>query len=113
MIKNVGIDIIKNKRIKRTMEFIKKILSPIEFKQYEFFFDKNTQKQFLAGRWAVKEALIKALKIKLILNEITIYLKDDNELYVSGLSLSKNEIIHVSLSHEQDYSIGFAIFSTF
>ncbi|PQP78113.1 holo-ACP synthase [Spiroplasma sp. ChiS] len=113
MIKNVGIDIIQNKRIKLSTAFIQKVLSPVEIKQYASFFNKNAQRQFLAGRWAVKEALIKALETKVILNEVTICLKDDNNLHVEGLSLKQNELIHISLSHERDYSVGFAIFSTF
>lgn len=113
MIKNIGIDIIQNKRIKPSIILIKKILSLIELKQYLTFFNKKTKQQFLAGRWAVKEALIKALEIKLILNKITIYSKKNNKIYVKGIFLKKNEIINISLSHEKNYSIGFAIFSTF
>lgn len=112
MIKNVGIDIIQNKRIKPSAALSQKLLSTIELREYETLFDKECQRQFLAGRWAVKEALIKVLKIKLILNEVTIKLKDDNKLHVEGIKLGENEIIHVSLSHERDYSIGFAIWST-
>lgn len=113
MIKNVGIDIIQNKRIKLSTAFIQKVLSPTEIKQYATFFDKNAQRQFLAGRWAAKEALVKALESKLILNQVTICLKDDNNLHVEGLSLEQNELVHVSISHEREYSVGFAIFSTF
>ncbi|RUO86177.1 holo-ACP synthase [Spiroplasma endosymbiont of Megaselia nigra] len=113
MIKNVGIDIIQNKRIKLSTAFIQKVLSPAEIKQYATFFDKNTQRQFLAGRWAAKEALVKALESKLILNQVTICLKDDNNLHVEGLSLEQNELVHVSISHEREYSVGFSIFSTF
>ncbi|WP_425379234.1 holo-ACP synthase [Spiroplasma endosymbiont of Polydrusus pterygomalis] len=113
MIKNVGIDIVQNKRIKLSTAFVKKLLSPVELKQYKTFFDKSARRQFLAGRWVVKEALVKALDIRVILNEVTIYLKDDNNLLVEGLSLAQNEIVHVSLSHERDYSVGLAVFSTF
>ncbi|WHQ37554.1 4'-phosphopantetheinyl transferase superfamily protein [Spiroplasma sp. SV19] len=112
MIKNVGIDIVQNKRIKPSVALSQKLLSSTELKEYETFFDKERQRQFLAGRWAVKEALIKALEIKLILNEVTIKLKDDNKLHVEGITLGADEIIHVSLSHERDYSVGFAIWST-
>ncbi|AOX44038.1 holo-[acyl-carrier-protein] synthase [Spiroplasma sp. NBRC 100390] len=113
MIKNVGIDIIQNKRIKPSAELSQKLLSAIELKEYETLFDKERQRQFLAGRWAAKEALIKALEIKLILNEVTIKLKDDNKLHVEGITLEENDIVHVSLSHERDYSVGIAIWSTY
>ncbi|WP_425379548.1 4'-phosphopantetheinyl transferase superfamily protein [Spiroplasma endosymbiont of Stenodema calcarata] len=113
MIKNVGIDIVQNKRIKPSAAFSQKLLSAVELIEYEMFFDKKQQRQFLAGRWAVKEALIKALEIKLILNQVTIKLKDDNKLHVAGITLEDNEIIHVSLSHERNYSVGFAILATY
>ncbi|KAF0851526.1 MAG: 4'-phosphopantetheinyl transferase superfamily protein [Spiroplasma poulsonii] len=113
MIKNVGIDIVQNKRIKPSTVLSQKLLSISELQEYETLMDKEHQRQFLAGRWAAKEALIKALEIKLILNEVTIKLKDDNKLYVEGVPLGENEVIHVSLSHERDYSVGFAIWSTY
>ncbi|WP_368487066.1 holo-ACP synthase [Spiroplasma sp. DGKH1] len=111
MIKNVGIDIIKNKRIKVNDQFASKILAEKEFQYYSSVDSKTRQREYLAGRWAVKEALIKALEYNFPLNTVCIATGDDNKLKVTGLNLAENEFLNISLSHEEEYSVGIAILS--
>ena len=62
--KGIGTDIIEIKRIKQLNHrerFIHKLLSEEEFRLYQSFQHEKRQNEFLAGRWAAKEALYKAL----------------------------------------------------
>ncbi len=64
MIQGIGTDIISINRIaqlKNKEAFIKKILSQQEIAVYETFKSPKRQQEFLAGRFAAKEALYKAL----------------------------------------------------
>ncbi|MFZ5978998.1 MAG: holo-ACP synthase [Candidatus Zixiibacteriota bacterium] len=63
MVKSLGVDITEISRIKADLEkfgerFVRRILGPEEIKTYELRRDKDS---FLAGRFAAKEACIKAL----------------------------------------------------
>ena len=63
MIFGVGIDVVEISRIKKTLannKFAKKILTPAEHQYYQNL--SNSRKiEFLAGRFAAKEAFAKAL----------------------------------------------------
>ena len=62
--KGIGTDIIEIKRIKELNHrerFIHKLLSNDELNMYINFKSDKRKDEFLAGRWAVKEALYKAL----------------------------------------------------
>jgi len=58
MIAGIGTDIVRIQRL--TDPLIKKILSESEFKIYLSFSSEKRKKEFAAGRFAAKEALIKA-----------------------------------------------------
>jgi holo-[acyl-carrier protein] synthase len=64
MIKGIGIDIIELERIEHMIQqqprFIQRILSPREQEKWQALSGKR-QVEFMAGRFAVKEALAKAL----------------------------------------------------
>ncbi|AGM26254.1 holo-[acyl-carrier protein] synthase [Spiroplasma syrphidicola EA-1] len=112
MIKNVGIDIVKNNRITASPEFVKKLLSPVEYEYYSKISNLNRQIEYLAGRWAAKEAIIKAINHeRIVLNEISITLSDNKIIVVDGVPLQRNEQLNVSISHEQEYSVAVAILS--
>lgn len=93
---SVGIDNVLIERMDNVSpSFPKKILSKREFEQYE---NAKNKKEFLAGRFAAKEAYIKAsgnLKIKY--NEIEV-LSDENgkpRIYIDD-----KEVGDISITHD-------------
>ena len=101
----VGIDIVKNSRIKLTPDFLQKFLSKNELALINSFTSKKRRKEFAAGRWAVKEAIFKALDNPIALNSIDIGY-ENNKPVVLNTDL-KN--VSISISHEKNYSVGIAI----
>lgn len=119
MADSVGIDLAEVDRIRRLLErygerLIKRILGREERQLYEARGDKAV---FLAGRFAAKEAVIKALGAYLkrrppmhrlqVLNDDTgrphLRLPSELEAQLSGLR------IMISISHERKYAIGMAV----
>jgi len=106
--RGVGIDIVENQRVRKSMSdaFARKVLSKEELEKYDAYND-NRKVEFLAGRFAAKEAIIKCLS--------------DYELPVmSNLNIINNEKgkpeikykdyeIELSISHEKNYSVAIAI----
>lgn len=102
MIKGIGCDIVENKRIK--LKIAKKILTSNEL---IFFNDINSEKrkiEFLASRFAAKEAIIKATNNKVDMKEIEVSNLN------SGKPISNILGVHLSISHEDNYSIAYAIY---
>ncbi|WP_079477090.1 holo-ACP synthase [Halobacillus salinus] len=64
MIKGIGIDLIEldriNQSIKRSSRFVQRILTPLEQERYRQLNEKR-QTEFVAGRFAAKEAFAKAV----------------------------------------------------
>ncbi|ELK48675.1 holo-ACP synthase [Halobacillus sp. BAB-2008] len=64
MIEGIGIDIIEldriNQSIKRNPRFVQRILTENEYQRYEML-NEGRRVEFLAGRFAAKEACAKAL----------------------------------------------------
>lgn len=105
--KGIGIDIIKIARIKLENKLEDKILSKEE---KSYFLKKNNIEKinFLAGRWALKEAIIKALSNKNIdFRQINIYNAENGQPKTNFF----NKKILLSLSHEKDYAVAIALFN--
>lgn len=98
MIKGLGCDIVEHGRVKLKLARI--ILTEKELIEFE---SKVNQIEYLASRFAAKEAIIKATNKKYLLNEIEIY----NNL--DGSPATNVEGITLSISHEKNYSIATAI----
>jgi len=123
-IKGVGVDIAKIPRFKRIIEshessFIRKILHANEIKEYNEIKLIDSKTKYLASRWSLKEALVKATGNKsLIFSKIYLEKNKDgkpfvkfDEKYLEENSQFK-EIdgkIHISISHEDDYAVAFVI----
>jgi holo-[acyl-carrier protein] synthase len=123
-IKGVGVDIAKIPRFKRIIEshessFIRKILHEKEISEYqEMKFIENKTK-FLASRWSVKEALVKATGDKsIVFSKIYLqknddgkpFLKFDPEYLKQDLKFKDIEnSIHISISHEDEFAIAFVV----
>jgi holo-[acyl-carrier protein] synthase len=94
----IGCDIVKTSRFKNNLNrFACNILSEDEMVEFNTSANKI---EYLAGRWAAKEAIFKATgkKRMIVLN------KSSGEPYVLD-----NPDIKVSISHEKEYAISFAL----
>lgn len=119
MIAGVGTDIIEIKRVEQSIErygqkFLDRLFTQ---KEQEYCLKHRESSTHFAGRFAVKEAIAKALGtgISETLGWLDIEILNDQ----SGkplMSLKKHArdafdspIIHISISHGRDYAVAFAI----
>ncbi len=104
----IGVDIINIHRIsnmKQKDAFVQRVLTPAERSTYESLNDLKRKDQWLAGRFAAKEAVIKALP-----HEVSSY-QDINISQVNKKLICdvQDVLVHVTISHEDDYAIAFAM----
>lgn len=99
---NIGCDIVKNNRlINKNERFIDLILTENEKIEY-----KKVGKTYLFGRFAAKEAIMKALPNTKTYNFLDFEILSDS----NGEPYCKNyKNIKISISHEKDYTIAVAI----
>ncbi|MCP5465434.1 MAG: holo-ACP synthase [Thermotogae bacterium] len=105
MILGIGCDIVKIDRINE--EISKKILSSEELKIYLKIDSEKRKKEYLAGRFAAKEAIIKAFGYYIPLRDIAVLNYESGKPYV--IIKEKNFVINVSISHEKEYAISYAM----
>lgn len=119
MIKGIGVDIVEIARIKKAIEahpktFIKRILTESEIKSFEDHFSQETH---IAGRFAAKEAISKALGCgigeELSWQDLEVLNDNKGKPYVnlSGNALERfpDLEIQLSISHDKSSAIAFAI----
>ena len=109
MIKGIGIDICQMSRIKLSLS--KKILSQDEMPIYEQIHLEKRKIEFLAGRFAAKEAIYKALSFQyptLGMTEVTVLNDGDGRPQVVHPHF-ENLKVWISISHEKDYAVAQAI----
>lgn len=123
MIRGLGIDVVEVRRIEEAMQnprFVERILTPYERAQ-------PISGPFLAGRWAAKEAVAKAVTLELRWHDIEI-LNDENgkpfvrfatpdhddptmtlapALLDAGYRMASQ--LHISISHERGIASAVAI----
>ncbi len=107
--RNVGIDIVENARVRRFIAseaFVKKVLSPQEKERFDSFSDER-KVQFLSGRFAAKEAIIKCLSYEEVPNMADLDIIND-EKGRPVISYKDYDIV-VSISHEKNYSTAIAV----
>lgn len=84
MIYGIGTDNVEISRIVQALErndkFAQRVLTTNEFTHFSSFTSKKRQAEFLAGRWAAKEAFSKALGTGF-----------DSQLSFQHIEISKNE----------------------
>ena len=111
VIKGIGIDIIELDRIEKAVlknnRFPARVLTNKELNIYEDFSTDKRKVEFLAGRFAVKEAFAKALGTgigKISFQDIEVL---PNEAGSPCLSVSTfdTEKIFVSISHSKAYAV--------
>ena len=100
MIKGIGIDLAKISRFEnKDQKFVKKILTEAELKQYSELEDER-KTEYLAGRFAAKEAYYKAVKN----NKIGYHDVEIIDDYFSGPQIS-DKLAHISISHDGEYVV--------
>jgi holo-[acyl-carrier protein] synthase len=121
LIIGVGIDIVEIRRIKDAMEansrFLEKIFTTTEL---EYLKSRNLRPEYVAGRFAAKEAVAKALgtgfrgfEFKDIEIDRTTLGKPIVILKGKAKLIAKKEgqyNIHLSISHGEDSAVAYAIF---
>lgn len=104
--KSVGIDIIEINRLTLKNEFITRYLSSQEIIEFQKLTISHLQAKFLVGRWALKEAIYKALPHEhLVFNQINIFKNEFNQPTVK----IKDYEIRLSLSHNNSNIIAIAV----
>ena len=106
--RGIGTDIVENERVRKALSdsFLRKVLSPEEIEKCQ---DYRPEKkvQFVSGRFAAKEAIIKCLSD----HEIP----SMSELNITNNIMGKPEIVYkdyeiiLSISHEKNYSVATAV----
>ncbi len=110
--RGIGTDIIEIRRIEELGyrdRFIHKILSKEELAIYQQFRHEKRKNEFLAGRWAVKEALYKALGAYCHGKAYTDFSVVNDEAGKPYLLIPELEGIHISISHCDHYVVAFVI----
>jgi holo-[acyl-carrier protein] synthase len=111
MIVGIGIDIVEMERIQKLMEQQKRFVQRILTENEQRFFDSlssGRKLEFLAGRFAVKEAYAKAVGTgigKHVSFQDIEVLPDECGKPVAITALDGHRV-HVSISHSRDYAVG-------
>jgi holo-[acyl-carrier protein] synthase len=109
MISGIGIDIVELDRIKSIIERQPKFIQRILTKNEQLMFEKLASQrkiEFLAGRFAAKEAFAKAngtgIGTELSFLDIEIQKDPKGKPYIS---LPLLQGVHLSISHSRDYAV--------
>ncbi|MEO7453553.1 MAG: holo-ACP synthase [Fimbriimonadales bacterium] len=106
MIRAVGIDVVETSRIIEAMEsnerFASRILTPREL-------ERKVTPSYLAGRWAAKEAVAKAVGTHLTWQDLEILEGEGGRPTVSFLEHRPEGKVHVSISHDNTLASAVAI----
>ena len=78
-------------------------------KELEYCFKKDLPEESLTARFCAKEALIKALPIKLFYNQIEISIKKGKPCFILPEEESNKYKIKLSISHCKNYSVAMVI----
>lgn len=104
MIKS-GIDIVQVNRISLEDSFVRKVLHEQEIIIFNSKIGDDEKRQFLAGRWAAKEAIFKAFSHTMGYNKFNIQLIDGQLKVESDLNIE----VSLSISHEKEYAVAMAL----
>lgn len=106
MIHGIGCDIVEIHRLQNKQEAVaKKILTTKEHVVY-LSLKGHRQLEFLAGRFAAKEAIFKALSSQSItISQIEVV----NDANGKPTCCIQGYTIHVSIAHEKEYAIAYAV----
>lgn len=109
MIYGIGVDLVEIDRIKKVLEhqarFPERILSSNELEKYHSFKLERRKVEFLAGRFACKEAMSKALGSGLGQQVAFKDIHCDNDENGKPYIHFKDYKVHVSITHTDHYAM--------
>ncbi|KFZ27697.1 MAG: Holo-[acyl-carrier-protein] synthase [Candidatus Izimaplasma bacterium HR2] len=113
MSKEIGVDIVEFADIKERIsdKFIKRILSNRELERYNKITNEQRKLEYIAGRFAAKEAYTKVYKKFLTpLNFVDVEILTDEfgAPYIESKYMPE-DIVKVSISHSKNYVIAMCI----
>ncbi len=113
MSKEIGVDIVEFADIKKRIsdKFIKRILSNRELERYNKISNEQRKLEYIAGRFAAKEAYTKVYKKFLTpLNFVDVEILTDEfgAPYIESKYMPE-DIVKVSISHSKNYVIAMCI----
>lgn len=110
MIKNIGVDIVEISRFDNFVtdeRYIKRFLSTDEINRFNQITHLDKKKEYMASRFASKEALIKASGINFAFNEVSILNNEAGAPFVkSNVEFGK---VFISLSHSNKDAVAFVV----
>lgn len=116
-IRGIGIDIVKVPRIEGLVDrwehkFLDRVFTETEL---DYCLSGRRQFEHLAGRFAAKEAVIKAVGIKMSWKSIEVGSDRNGRPFILIDSDDEEEIIsrgdlHISITHLEDYALAIAVF---
>lgn len=109
MIKGIGTDIVKVNRVDQ--KYVSRILSEDELSLFGTFQSETRRQEFLAARFAAKEALTKALtgtKYFFAFAEMTIMNDESGRPFLKEPILPEYSVL-LSISHEREYAIAVCV----
>ena len=114
MIIGIGVDNVEISRIKQAMKsqrFVTKVLVEREKAKFEDFSSESRQAEFLAGRWAAKEAFAKACGkgINSDLHFLDLEIKNDEFGNPEFIKPAFDGTVHLSISHTDLEAIAFVV----
>ena len=108
MIVAVGIDIVEIARIEKAIqkqEFSEKLFSPEELRD-------ATSAEHVAGRWAAKEAIAKAVPVSIDWRDVEVLNHESGAPYVrfsDKVDIKSGWRVHVSITHDKGYAAAVAV----
>lgn len=102
----IGVDLTFIPRFENKERLAKEVLSDNEYLMYE---NSTNKAQFLASRFALKEAFLKANELSILsikLSSVEIIKKENGAIYI----MHDNVRYECSLSHENEYCIGVVLY---
>lgn len=121
MVRGVGLDSIEIRRVEKAIErwgeaFLNRLFTPLEI---DYCLSKRRAAQHFAARFAVKEAVMKSLGVRIgSVNWTDIGVENDSsgqpEINLSGRALEISEglkvsKIYISITHNDSYGLAYAI----
>ena len=108
MIEGIGTDVVDVGRIDASLA--DSILSEEEHELFRTFTSARRKREFLAGRFCVKEALIKALGLSGVkmMKDLVVLNDPSGKPYLKRPE-DTEKTVHISISHEKNIAVAFCV----
>lgn len=104
----LGIDLVEHKdMLDKDENFARRILSDSEFSYYTNINSEKRKLEYLASRFAAKEAIFKCIGRGFVFSEVSILNKENGAPYIESVQI--DEKLQISLSHTDNYSVAIVV----